>query len=419
AFAFVLLLEERFKTLTTLCITAIALVASFITSGVVGSMVPDPQGAASLSNMLCVFWLFVASIFSSSNNIAQKIFAGLLLITDYVVLNDVGTVMLGSLPINPTGFSGLLFGNLLYILFTLIITALFIKPLRYLYRRMISPYSIGLCLLQGLTWYVADGGLNNFLGVDDFNIRFVSVFVLYALIVFIARSVYGAARFKARDNEYASEAVINQVRAESYNSMVVNVESYKATKKNVVYAMTKLGSLAEQGRNKEIISYVSKFNDNPGTSPLLETYSENPYINALVATKAADAASKGIRVESNISIGDSRVKVIELCMLIDDVLTWTINDAGNSEEEDRFVRINVIPAKGQLAIETVHSTGEKAHNEKFHNRTFGSFFENAFELKDKSVEDLRNVREITQKHSGRISISKAGNTTITRIGINY
>ncbi len=419
ALAFVLLLEERFKTVTTVIITAAALVLSFISRGVVGSMVSDTVALGAVSNMVCVLWLFIASIFSSSNNIAHKIFTGLLLITDYLFFGDFLTIIVGSAPVGNVSLGAKLAANGLYVLLTLIVIALFIKPLRYLYRRGISPYSIGLCLLQLLTWYVAKGGINDYLGVDDFSVRFFSTFALYVIIIFCARSAYGAARFKARDYEYTAGNEINSVRAESYNAMVVNVESYKATRKNVMYAMQKLGSLAEQGRNREIVNYVAKFNANPGSAPLLDYYSDNPYINALVATKAADAATKGIRLETNISLGDSKIKVIELCTLIDDVLTWSLDDAAKSREEDKFVRLNIIPAKGQLAIETTHTTGEETKQLRIHQRTFGYYLKGLFELKDEGVTQLENVREIAKKHSGSINISEAGNTTIARIGINY
>ena len=419
AVAFVLLLEERFKTIATTIISVVALVMSFISSGIVSAAASSASNVGAIANIVCVAWLFVASIFSSSNNIAQKIFTALLLITDYYFVTDFVTVLIGSTSADSKGIMVKLLANFIYVIFTIVIIALFIKPLRYLYRRMVSPSSIGLCLLQLLAWYVAKGGVNDYLGTEDFGIRFYTTVILYAIIIFASRSAYGAARFKARDFEYTAQNEINQVRADSYNAMVVNVESYKATKKNVTFAMQKLGSLAEQGRNREIVNYVAKFNDNPGSSPLLDFYCENPYVNALVATKAADAASKGIKLESNISIGDSKMKGIELCTLLDDVITWALKDASKSKAEEKFVRINVIPAKGQLAIESIHSTGEETKQERIDKRTFGSYLQGLFELKDEENNELNNVREIAKKYSGKISISEAGDTTIARIGINY
>lgn len=419
AVAFVLLLEERFKTIATTIISVVALILSFISSGIVSAAASSASNVGAIANIVCVAWLFVASIFSSSNNIAQKIFTALLLITDYYFVTDFVTVLVGSTSADSKGIMVKLLANFIYVIFTLVIIALFIKPLRYLYRRMVSPSSIGLCLLQLLAWYVAKGGVNDYLGTEDFGIRFYTTVILYAIIIFASRSAYGAARFKVRDFEYTAQNEINQVRADSYNAMVVNVESYKATKKNVTFAMQKLGSLAEQGRNREIVNYVAKFNDNPGSSPLLDFYCENPYVNALVATKAADAASKGIKLESNISIGDSKMKVIELCTLLDDVITWALKDASKSKAEEKFVRINVIPAKGQLAIESIHSTGEETKQERIDKRTFGSYLQGLFELKDEENNELNNVREIAKKYSGKISISEAGDTTIARIGINY
>ena len=419
ALIFMIILEERFKVITTLVITAAAVGISFAVSMLVSNNVTTPFSPEIVSVAINAGCLFIASIFISSNNIAHKLFVGILLITDYAFFGDLITIFFKYVPVDTAGVLGMVIASLIYALASLLVFSIFVKPLRYTYRRMVSPYSIGLCVFQALALCCAYGALCTYTGTDSLSLRFFPTLIIEIIVAFAARSNYGAARFKSRDIERLAENEINEIRADSFNAMVVNVESYKATKKNVTYAMSKLGSLAEQGRTQEIVSYVAKFNDNPGSSPLLETYSENPYINAVVATKAAEAASKGIRIESNISLGESHVRVIDLCILIDDVLNWAVRDAQTSEADERFVRINVLPSKGQLSIETVHTTGVSDMKNRITKRTFGSFLQEAFELKDNSPSELKNVREIAAKHSGRISIAEGDGTTIARIGINY
>ena len=47
--------------------------------------------------------------------------------------------------------------------------------------------------------------------------------------------------------------------------------------------------------------------------PYLQRYSENPYVNAVLAGKAAYAAHCGIVLESNVELGAVRLKTIEFC----------------------------------------------------------------------------------------------------------
>ena len=249
--------------------------------------------------------------------------------------------------------------------------------------------------------------------------RFFLTLFFYIFIVFTCRSVLGAAKFKAKDIYQSAENELLSIRAENFNSMVVNIESYKNTKGNVLYAFDRIGTLAQNGRTDDIINYVTQAMSQNSDYPLLGNYSENPYVNAVVATRAADASDKGVAIDSNISIGECKITTIELCILIDDVLTWAVKDSEKSTSDDKFVRLNVLPAKDQLTIETVHSTGKADKPDSFTARTFSSYLNGFFDEKNDEDDGLRSVKEIVEKHSGRINISEADSTTIARIGINY
>lgn len=416
AVLFVMILEERFKTVTTLCITFAALLLSFISRSVISGILTEPAAIAAASQMFSVFWFLLASVISSPNNIAQKLFVSLVLLTNYRFIPDCGTVLLSKLPGSGAGITGMLLGNGLYVLLSLVVMAMLIRPLHYFYRRPVSPADIGVCVLQALAYVSAGGGANKFFEADSFALRFFITLLIYVMALFVVRSAYSGARYKARDIFKSSENEILNIRADSINSMVINVESFRQSRDDVAFAFEKIQSLAEEGRTEEISAYAGEAIATGERAVLLDHYSDNPYINAVVATKAADAADKGIDLDCSISLGDMNIKLIEVCILVNDLLSWAIKHSEKAEN-DKFVRLNVLPAKNQLTLEVVHSTVKEV-KEKFTARTLGSYVQSFFRP-EPEADDLRSVKDIVEKHSGRMNISEADGTSITRIGIYY
>lgn len=412
---FAVIMEERFKLLTTLSVSAAAVILSVISSFVIGGMFTEAAG--NISNIVSVFWLLIASIFISSNNIAQKIYLALLLITNYVFITDFVPVMLGALPFGASGIGAVLIGNGIYILFSLVIMALYIKPMHYFYRRGVSPAIIILCLMQTLCWYAAAGGVNSLLGTDSFALRFFMVLMLYIFIIFAFRSIYGGAKYKARDIQMSADDAVMDIQADNFNAMMVHVESFKSVKKNINYVLKKIALLADAGKTKEISDYVAVSVSNNNVSPILANYCDDKYVNAVMATKTAEAENRGIRVESNISIGEMGLKTIQFCIIINDLMTAMINDSEKARE-DKFIRLNMVTGEGQLTIEAINAQGvseEKTIREK----TAFDLIKDFFEEEEESGSDLKNIREIVETHSGKIHIAHSGGETITRIEINY
>ncbi len=416
AVLFVMILEERFKTVTTLCIAAAALLLSFISKSVISGILTEPTAIASTAQTFSVFWFLLASVVSSPNNIAQKLFVGLVLLTNYRFIPDCTVMLLSKLPDGGAGIVGMLLGNGLYVLCSLIVMALLIRPLHYFYRRPVSFADIGVCLLQALACASAEGGANKFFEAESFALRFFVTLLIYVIVFFVIRSSYSSARYKAKDIFKSSENEILNIRADSINSMVINVESFRQSRDDVAFAFEKIQSLAEEGRTEEISAYAGEAIAAGERAVLLENYSDNPYINAVVATKAADAADKGVELDCSISLGDMNIRLIEVCILVNDLLTWAIKHSEKAEE-DKFVRLNVMPAKNQLTLEVVHSI-VKETKEKFTARTLGSYVKNFFRP-EPEADELRSVKDIVEKHSGRMNISEADGTSITRIGIYY
>lgn len=416
ALLFVMILEERFKTVTTLLITAAALVLSFISRGVISGIFTDPAAISSTAQIVSVLWFLLASVIASPNNIAHKLFVAIALITNYRFIPDFGAVVLSKLPGSGAGMMGMLLGNGLYILCSLIVMALLTRPFHYFYRRPVSPTDVGVCILMAFACSSAAGGANEFFEADSFALRFFVTLLLYIMAVFVIRSAYSGARYKAKDIFKSSENEILNIRADSINSMVINVESFRQARDDVSFAFEKIQTLADEKRTDEISAYAAEAISAGESAVLLDHYCDDPYINAVVATKTADAADKGIELDCSIALGDMNIRLIEVCILVNDLLSWAIKNSEKSEGE-KFVRLNVLPAKDQLTLELVHSI-KPEDKEKFTARTLGSYVKTFFRP-EPDADELRSVKDIVEKHSGRMNISETRGTSITRLGIYY
>lgn len=417
---FVVLLEERFKFITTVSVSAIVYILSMVANSVVGGIFADPLTAGHVGNGICVLLLFLASVFISSNNLSHKVFVGLTLIANYAFFTDFVPHLLGSMPFGVAGIPAVLIGNGIYILLSLITVAFYSRPLHYFFRRGSSPSMIVLCGLQLLAWYIAKGGANRFFNTESFPLRFFLTLTVMLVVTFAFRSIYGGARYKARDVIQSTDDAVMNIEADSFNTMLVNVNNFKTLKKNLDYQLDRIGTLAEAGKTAEIQNYVELSKQNTATNPLLTDYSENPYINAILATKASLAKSKGVRLESNISLGETEMRPVELCVIINDILALAISETENAPE-DKFVRLNVLPTDQQLTVEAVYTEGkEEDDSAPLPKRTVWSFLEPFFQQQNEEQDDgLRNIMDIIEKRSGRINIAHSDGSVIIRIGINY
>ena len=82
-------------------------------------------------------------------------------------------------------------------------------------------------------------------------------------------------------------------------------------------------------------------------------------MNAVLAGKAAYAAHCGIVLESNVELGAVRLKTIEFCAILNDMLTHAIDCAEHSGAEEPRVRITALPVENRITFEAVYSAQKK------------------------------------------------------------
>ena len=153
--------------------------------------------------------------------------------------------------------------------------------------------------------------------------------------------------------------------------------------------------------------------------PYLQRYSENPYVNAVLAGKAAYAAHCGIVLESNVELGAVRLKTIEFCAILNDMLTHAIDCAEHSGAEEPRVRITALPVENRITFEAVYSAQKKQKKRTPATKSsVNDLVHKLFEPKKPQVLGMEVVRGILERYSGAMDLSAAGGSEILRIIIN-
>lgn len=412
---FVTILNSRFRILTTGIVSAAAYVLSLILNAMLSPALHDITGHIGVS--INVFLLLVSAVFLYTNNLVQKIFVAILLCCNYAFLLPVTEQLLGALPFANSGFGAVITGILLYVFFSFLTMITFVRPFQYFANRSVSSLSVGLCVAQGICWASAGGVFTGLLGITAFAPRFFLTLFLYLILAFTVRSTYNAAKYKESEARADYRDALLHAEADYFNAMVGNITNAKTARDHHNFVIGEIADYARQGNFDGILNTIA--DESTLRDPLLAFYSENPYINAVVAAKAAYANHCGVRLESNVELGATHLKTIEFCVILNDVLSHAIENAERSHAEDKRVRMTVLPVEDRITFEAVYSapTRTKRHI----SLTAGSVTTLIKALLEPRPDDglkLEAVRGIMERCSGTMNLSSAGSSEILRIVIN-
>ena len=181
--------------------------------------------------------------------------------------------------------------------------------------------------------------------------------------------------------------------------------------------ISEIADYARQGNCDGVLNTIA--DETVLRDPLLEFYSENPYVNAVVAAKAAYANHCGVRLESNVELGATHLKTIEFCVILNDVLSHAIESAERSHAEDKRVRMTVLPVEDRITFEAVYSAPVKTKRRiPLTASSVTAIIKSLFEPKTDDGLKLEAVRGIIERCSGTMNLSAAGGSEILRIVIN-
>lgn len=416
ALLFLAILNGRFRMVTSLIVSGAAYVLSLLLNLFLSPAFNDATGQ--IGNGINVFLLLVAAVFLYTNNIVQKLFVAILLICNYSFLSAFTEYFLGALPFGTGGFLSIVIGILIYLFFSFLSLITFVRPFHYFADRGFSVLSIGLCCAQLLCLLVANGSLTGLFGIRTYAPRFFLTVFFYLIIAFTARAAYNAAKYKERTCTAAFRDALLQAEANYFNAMVGNVTNAQTARDHHRFV---LGEITEAARHGDLESIRTTIADEGDLrDPLLDQYSENPYINAVVAANAAYAKHCGIRLESNVALGSTRLKTIEFCVILNNTLAYAIDRANCAQTDDKLVRMTVMPAENRITFEAVYSAPAPVRKRKALTAQSVSTLVASL-LEPKTEEDnpqLEAVRGIIERTSGTMNRSAAGGSEILRIVVN-
>ena len=416
AFLFLAILNGRFRTLTSLLVSGAAYIVSLIANIFVSPAFHDTTGV--IGNGLNVFLLLVAAVFLYTNSITQKFFVAILLVCNYSFLYPFTEQLLGALPFAASGWIAVLIGILVYLFFSFLSLITFVRPLHYFANRGISVLSIGLCGAQILCLLLANGTIPEFFGLTNYPPRFFLTVFAYLAIAFTVRAAYNAAKFKERECTAEHRDALLHAEANYFNAMVGYVTNAETVRDHYAFVLGEISEHARRGSCEDVLNTVVDAGDL--RDPLLAHYSENPYINAVMAAKAAYAKHCGIRLESNVELGGTRLKTIEFCVILNDMLTHALSSAELSNAQEKLVRMTVLPSDSHITFEAVYPAPAKPKKRvPLLSQSFSAIVASLIEPKAKEdTLGLETVRGILERCSGTMDLTAAGKSEILRISIN-
>ncbi len=414
---FIILLEERFKIIVTSCIGLLAYILSLILSSAVVELFPDAAMSETIANGFNIFLLLLASIFYASNSILQKLLLALIMYFNFNFVALLTPEMLNFTPFAVEGFFPLIFVNLIYLLSCVITAAIFGGPLHYFHRNSSRLSTVTLCAFQLLACYVSTGVLEEMLNIHSYAITFFASLFLYIVVVFSYRAIYNASKQKLEDITIATDDHIANIWADNFNTMLVNIGMHKAMRKKMDYHMDKITSLAKQNRINEILDTAYDYKHSHATNALLDNYASNPHVSALLATKTAEAINQDIVLNSNVSFNDNPIDLVNLCAIIDHVISIGLEETSKVIAEQKDMSISVQSTGNSLSIEAVYMANKSEKRKSLLKiSTFDDIMKLVFsDSKSNQNAQMNSLVYLVEKFKGTLSQTQTSRESTIKI----
>lgn len=419
---FLALLQDRYRLPATVGIMAGAYIIAAAIASALGGRFNGPMASVHGPAWVGTAILLAASIAVHSNNILQKLFVALLSMANLSFLMLFIPLLLGAMPFGVAGAPG----GVISVIATLLLYALtglcLYRPMQRFSQRGPSVFLCGMTVLCLVQYLLCAGSLDAVLGIGSPSRRLFLGAIVYFALVFCFRSVYQAGRWQSQAaREEARERMI-ELESADYLDMLAAVRQVRSAHKHGEYALDTVEQLLRDGQTCDIPGYIASYKSTALENPILTQYHDNPYLNAVIATKAAFAAQNRIDFECNASAMDAPVRTAELCIMTDELLTRAMRDAAVWEGQRRM-RFTAIPGEDLLRLEVVF-TGELPQKEKFSikGKQLGELLNWLFDDPAPEKTELRgldNSAEIVLAHSGSLTVSEAEDGVIIRAALRY
>lgn len=419
---FLALLRDRFRFWTTLGVSfgvyILAIVAAHITGGFAHPPLLSAHAACAAGTLV----FLAASFVLFRNNPLQKVFVSILCMADFAYTQLLLPLLLGAMPGSPAGTAGAVVSILVMLFLSFLMGSCLYRPLQRFNARGGSGFIIGMSLTLIFQYILCTGRLDGPMLIESPYHRLLLATFIYIAVIFCFRSVYHAGRYQSETAREEARTRMIQMESGDYVDLLAAVREVNLAQRSGEYALDTVLQLLREGQEDRIPVYIRMTKQNLETSPILARYHDNPYLNAVIATKAAFASQNNIEFQSNAFTGEVPFTTAELCILVNEMLTRACSEAANFEG-DRHLRFTAIPGEDSLRLEVVYS-GSLPEKNKFSpkGKQFSDLVAWLFEDSPQEEDELKgldNSKEIALAHSGSVTVAGAPDEVILRTKLRY
>lgn len=401
AVALAVLMEHKYKWWITLS----ALAAGSLLCWILGPLFTylfrhSPYlSAAAVQNITVNIIFFAVSLFIFRNSAVQKLTFSLFSAVNLALFPALGEYLLGLSGSAVHGAAAAWGCALLYLILSVPVWLL-LSGLFHFYKEQRFSVTWVWMIACALFLLQASGGAFDVLfAATQYWPRYVFTLLAYLAVLFSSLAITSAGRFARRKTALAAREAHLQSKSEYCRSMLVNIESLK--------------NLYEES-GSTILPQESSF------SSLFATYSDNPYVSAVLATYAADAEMNGIRFEYSNDRFNTRLKTMEICTLLTDTLTTALNAAETCGLDDPFIRLSVTSGSGRsLVIEAVYSDRNEKPQPVKDWKQFLARVEQITHVKSSNhLNNMEDTEYLIQRYSGTLDLAHRESESILRVAIH-
>lgn len=419
---FLALLEDRFRVWATVAVAAGAYLLSLGAALLLRRVLRDPILAEQIPCAVGCLLFFAVSLPLFRNNILQKLFVAFLCLCSFTFLEFFIPLLLGVMPFPTAGASAGFISVLATFLFYLLMGLCLYRPFRHYSDRGVSGFLIGMLLALFGLYLLCLGRFDFLFRTNIPAARLLCAALLYCAIVFAFRSLYQAGRFREKTAYNTARDKMLDLKGRDLADTLAAVREARSAQKHGEYALDTVQVMLADGYAEKIPAYIGIAKTNAAKNPILERYHENPYLDAVIAAKAAYAAQNNISFECNAVTDGSPLTIAELCVVSGEMLHRACQEAA-AFQGPRKLRFTVFPAEGSLIFETVYS-GELPQPEKidWSKKKVSDLLSWLFDDSPQEPGDLRgleNTEEIISRYSGKLSVSGTPGEVIIQAALRF
>ena len=153
--------------------------------------------------------------------------------------------------------------------------------------------SVGLCAALVVCLFCANGILPTFFGLNSVTQRLILTAALYLVLAFTVRAAFNAAKYQESACTAEHREQLLGAEADYFRAMVGNVTNAKNAQEHHDFVLHEIAAEAQDGSCEGVLNIIKE--ETVLHDPYLQRYSENPYVNAVLAGKAAGLAPNLIR----------------------------------------------------------------------------------------------------------------------------